>query len=88
MSQVKNDELWNEIASLEKEKEDLSQKKKECEQLIIDYRNKEDPAKNIFYAKEIFELQQEKLKLGVEIDLRQKKKNRILFSLEDPFFKP
>lgn len=88
MSQVKNDELWNEIASLEQEMEDLSQKKKDCEQLIIDYRNKEDPAKNIFYAKEIFELQQEKLKLGVEIDLRQKKKNRILFSMEDPFFKP
>lgn len=88
MSQVKNDELWTEIASLEQEMEDLSQKKKDCEQLIIDYRNKEDPAKNIFYAKEIFELQQEKLKLGVEIDLRQKKKNRILFSMEDPFFKP
>jgi len=88
MSQVKNDELWNEIASLEQEMEDLSQKKKDCEKLIIDYRNKEDPAKSIFYAKEIFELQQEKLKLGVEIDLRQKKKNRILFSLEDPFFKP
>lgn len=40
-------------------------------------REKEDPANRISYATEIFAAQQDKLRLGVEIELRQKKINRI-----------
>ena len=37
----------------------------------------EDPAKGVFHAAEIFRLQQDKLRLEVEMEFRRKKINRI-----------
>ncbi len=42
----------------------------------------EDPSEEIFFAKEIFESQQDKLRLEAEIDIRQRKINRIRIGME------
>ncbi|WP_432738397.1 hypothetical protein [Maridesulfovibrio sp. FT414] len=42
----------------------------------------EKPAEGIFFAKEIFESQQDKLRLEVEIDTRQRKINRMRLGME------
>ena len=42
----------------------------------------EDPSKKIYFAREIFASQQDKLRLEVEIDTRRKKINRIKQGLE------
>jgi hypothetical protein len=43
----------------------------------------EDPAKGVFHAAEIFRLQQDKLRLEVEMEFRRKKINRIRLGLCD-----
>ena len=48
-------------------------------QKIIELRNQENPAEGKFFAEKIFALQQEKLRLEVEIDLRRKKINRLTY---------
>ena len=77
-------ELLNDqdLAALEAEMERLGQEKKQCEQMIQELRLKEDPGQGIFYAREIFDRQQEKLRIQVEIDLRRAKKNRYLLARE------
>lgn len=49
----------------------------QCEAAQADYRAKEDPVKRISHAAEIFETQQEKLRLRVEIELLEKKIRRL-----------
>ena len=43
----------------------------------------EDPAKGVFHAAEIFRLQQDKLRLEVEMEFRRKKVNRIRLGLDE-----
>ena len=43
----------------------------------------EDPAKGVFHAAEIFRLQQDKLRLEVEMEFRRKKINRIRLGLDE-----
>lgn len=71
------------IPALEQEAEKFEAMKKTCEQSIKDYMAKEDPANGIFFAKEIFELQQEKLRLQVEAELKRKKINRIRLGMSE-----
>lgn len=52
---------------------------KRCRELLA----AEDPAKGVFHAAEIFRLQQEKLRLEVEMEFRRKKINRIRLGMED-----
>ncbi len=43
----------------------------------------EDPDKGVFHAAEIFRLQQEKLRLDVEMEFRRKKINRIRLGIRE-----
>lgn len=69
------EELEAEIAGFKLELERCIKQEKET-------RAAEDPENSIYYAKEIFELQQDRLRLDVEIELRQKKINRIRLGME------
>lgn len=80
MDHEREDALWTEaIAGLEAEIADLEQDRAQSEHRIRELRASEDLKAGIVYAREIFQLQQDKLRLGVEIDLRQKKINRIKY---------
>lgn len=71
-----------EIAALELEIQDLTQQKTHSEQEAKRLLAKEDRHSGVHFAKEIFEQQQNKLRLDVEIELRQKKINRRKLSLD------
>lgn len=51
---------------------------KSCRELLA----AEDPAAGVFHAGEIFRLQQNKLRLEVEMEFRRKKINRIRLGME------
>ncbi|CCO22836.1 hypothetical protein [Maridesulfovibrio hydrothermalis] len=53
-----------------------------CKERTRSLMAQENPSKGIFFAKEIFESQQDKLRLETEIDIRQKKINRIRLGME------
>ena len=65
-----------EIASLEAEIAEFEREKAHCQEKEQDFRRREDPAKDLFFAAEIFEMTRERLRLEVEIDIRRKKIRR------------
>jgi hypothetical protein len=70
------------IAALEAEQDDLTAQKISCAARIKELLFSEKPSEGIVHAQEIFRLQQDKLRLQVEIDCRRNKINRIrLFGL-------
>jgi len=80
MQHGRDDALSTEsLPELESEIARLEQDRTQCEKRIRELREAEDPATNTFFAREIFQLQQDKLRLGVELDLRRKKINRIRY---------
>ncbi len=83
MKPQEEESLWDEIEKMTKKIEELEKKKQELEKKIKEYLYKEDPSKGNYYHKEIFELQQKKLMTQEEIDYRRKKKNRIIWYLEE-----
>ena len=66
-----------EIALLEAEMGEFALRKSEREREIRQLREAEDPAKGVSNHVEIFQAQQDKLRLEVEMELRRKKVNRI-----------
>ena len=81
-NQLDDESLSREISECEALNEEirkLEKQKKECMQKIIELRNQENPAEGKFFPEKIFALQQEKLRLEVEIDLRRKKINRLTY---------
>ncbi len=69
--------MSDEIKQLQREVEDLNVQKTSCAAKIDELRNSEDPQAGIFHHQEIFSLQQEKLRLQVELEFREKKLNRL-----------
>jgi hypothetical protein len=70
------------IAALEAELDDFTAQRISCAARIKELLFSEKPSKGIVHAQEIFRLQQDKLRLQVEIDCRRNKINRIrLFGL-------
>lgn len=65
-----------EIATLETEIAGFEREKAACAERERDFRLREDPGKDLFFASEIFELTRERLRLEVEIDIRRKKIRR------------
>lgn len=65
------------IAALEAEIVDFSRQQAECATRIRQLLFSEDPAGGKVFAKEIFTLQQEKLRLEVEVQFRRNKMNRL-----------
>ncbi len=83
MKHQEEESLLNEVTRLDKEIEKLIIKQQEYKLKIKELIFKEDPSKGISYHKEVFELQQKKLATEVEIEYMKKKKNRILWTLEE-----
>ncbi|WP_319469386.1 hypothetical protein [uncultured Pseudodesulfovibrio sp.] len=75
--------LSDDIQVLEAEVAEKTLRREKVMQAIRDLRDAEDPKKRIFHHTEIFELQQEKLRLDVEIKFRTNKINRINLGIED-----
>jgi hypothetical protein len=71
-----------EIELLGREMNTFRALKDEREKRIAELRAGEDPAAGVFHHKEIFEMQQDKLRLEVEIELRRKKINRIRLAMD------
>ncbi len=69
--------LQKRIAELHEEIARFSLELAHCETAQAGFRAKEDAVQGISYAAEIFELQQEKLRLKVEIELLEKKIRRL-----------
>ncbi|WP_457571767.1 hypothetical protein [Desulfovulcanus sp.] len=80
-NQLDDESLSREIEALNEEIIELEKQKKECMQKIIELRDQEDPDAGKFFPDQIFSLQQKKLRLEVEIDLRRKKINRLTYEL-------
>lgn len=65
-----------ELAQFTQERDDCV---KRCRELLA----AEDPAAGVFHAAEIFRLQQNKLRLEVEMEFRRKKINRIRLGYDE-----
>lgn len=72
-----------EITTLEAEIAALTLERDHCAAREKDFRLREDPASDLFFANEIFELTRERLRLEVEIDLRRKRINRRRLGIAD-----
>ncbi|WP_320171331.1 hypothetical protein [Maridesulfovibrio sp.] len=70
------------ISDIEAEIEQFKSELQLCSKRTREFMAEEKPAEGIFFAREIFESQQEKLRLEVEIDTRQRKINRMRLGME------
>ena len=75
--------LSDDVAVLEAEAAEMTLEREKVMKTIRELREAEDPKRRIFHHKEIFELQQEKLRLDVDIKFRTNKINRINLGMED-----
>ncbi|BDQ37746.1 hypothetical protein SYK_21060 [Pseudodesulfovibrio nedwellii] len=75
--------LSEDIPTLEAEVVELTVERDEAMLKIRQLRNDEDPKNGVYYHKEIFQLQQDKLRLDVEIKFRTNKINRINLGIEE-----
>ena len=55
----------------------LTGEQQACTQRLRAFRDAEDPARGVFYAAEIYALQQEKLRLEVELEFHRRKLARL-----------
>jgi len=75
--------LSDDIKVLEAEVAEMTLQREKTVQMIRDLREAEDPANKIYHHEEIFQAQQEKLRLDVDIKFRTNKINRINLGMED-----
>jgi hypothetical protein len=80
-SALSND-LPQDVESLKAQIETLTAEKKAAEARVIHLRASEDPAKGVFHNKDIFQAQQDKLRLDTEIVIRRNKIRRIELGME------
>ncbi len=74
--------LSDDIPTLETEIEELTLERDNAIKAKLEFMAAEDPKNGIFHNTEIFELQQDKLRLDVEIQFRVNKINRINLGIE------
>ena len=55
----------------------LSEEQRRCAERLRAFRDAEDPARGIFHASEIHELQQDKLRMEVELEFHRRKLARL-----------
>ncbi|WP_421899199.1 hypothetical protein [Maridesulfovibrio sp.] len=83
MNQQPEEELKSiSIPEIEVEIENFKKELETCQQRTKKLMASENPSEGIFFAKEIFESQQDKLRLEAEIDIRQRKINRMRLGME------
>lgn len=75
--------LSDDINVLEAEVAQLNLELERTKLAVRELMGAEDPAKNVFHHEEIFRLQQDKLRLDVEIQFRTNKINRINLGISD-----
>lgn len=75
--------LSDDIPTLEAEAAEMTLQKEKAMQRIRDLREAEDPKNGIYHHTEIFEAQQEKLRLEVDIKFRTNKINRINLGISE-----
>ena len=75
--------LSDDIPTLEAEIAEMTLEQEKVIQTIRDLMAAEDPKKKIFHHEDIFRMQQEKLRLGVDIQFRVNKINRINLGIEE-----
>jgi len=71
------------IKAIEAEIEDLTRQKEDHEKKVRELMQSEDPAAGKFYAQEIFQHKQDRLRLEVELDWRQKRIKRLRLGMEE-----
>ena len=72
-----------EIERLGREIEDLAAQRLVLEHSVRRMRDAEDLAAGVVYAQEIFQAQQDRLRLEVEMELRRKRINRIRLAADE-----
>ncbi|TIH12257.1 hypothetical protein D0S45_18730 [Marinifilum sp. JC120] len=83
MNQQPEEELKSiSIPEIEVEIENFKKELDLCKQRVKTLFASEKPSEGIFFAQEIFESQQDKLRLEAEIDIRQRKINRMRLGME------
>ncbi|WP_320173493.1 hypothetical protein [Maridesulfovibrio sp.] len=83
MNQQPEEELKStSIPEIEVEIENFKKELTLCQQRTKELLASEDPSEGIYFAKEIFDSQQNKLRLEAEIDIRQRKINRMRLGME------
>jgi len=75
--------LSDDVNVLEAEVAQMTLQREKTEQAVRDLRAAEDPVKRISHHEEIFRLQQEKLRLEVDIKFRTNKINRINMGISE-----
>ncbi len=71
------------IAQCEAAMAEFAAQRDECLRRVRELMAAEDPAKGVFHAEEIHKLQQDKLRLDVEIEFKRKKINRIRLGVDE-----
>ena len=74
---------FEEMERLGREIEDLAAQKLVREQSVRKMRDSEDLANGVVFAQEIFQAQQDCLRLEVEMEMRRKKINRIRLAQDE-----
>ncbi|MEZ7197518.1 hypothetical protein [Pseudodesulfovibrio karagichevae] len=75
--------LSDDVRVLEAEVAQLNLELEKTKQDVRRLRDEEDPANGVYLHKEIFQAQQDKLRLDVEIQFRTNKINRINLGIEE-----
>jgi len=75
--------LSDDIPTLEAEAAQLTLERERTVKRVRELMEAENPKEGIYHHKEIFELQQEKLRLDVDIKFRTNKINRITLGIEE-----
>jgi hypothetical protein len=75
--------LSDDIQVLEAEVAQMTLQREKVMQMIRDLRDAEDPKNGIYHHNEIFDAQQEKLRLDVDIKFRTNKINRINLGINE-----
>lgn len=73
----------SEIEALEAEVGSFQKELADCEKRIRDLRAREDPAKGVYLARDIFDASQDKLRIRVEIDQRERKIRRLRLGISN-----
>ncbi|NJB68819.1 erythromycin esterase-like protein [Desulfobaculum xiamenense] len=76
----------DDIETLSREFEEFKLQKEAAEAQVKNLRNAEDPKNGVFYAQEIFHLQQDKLRLDTEMEIRRRRMNRLRMAEADNGF--
>jgi len=75
--------LSDDIEVLEAEAKEMTLQQEKVIKTIRELMEAEDPKNGIYHHREIFDMQQEKLRLGVDIKFRTNKVNRIKLGIDE-----